>query len=168
MKKTAAIALFLIIYGAAFGQRSIVLADINKKDTWIINVGDEMGYELRSNPYGMYSGAVENIKDSSFVMENEEIFFSKVRMFKISRKHGRTSLLIGTFLAGAGAAVAPVNSAAGDVLSNEMVTISQVVFIGSGLYFFIKGIVELGVPHKCYLDAGWKVRTVQTSRLKEQ
>lgn len=167
MKKNLLFLLFLFLSEIIFSQRAIVLTSPEKKDTWIINVGDIMRYELKSDPYGMYIGEVMDIKDSSVIVSNEEIRLSAIRMIKISRKHARKSLMLGIFLGGMGAAAPSVNNAAGGVLSNDIVTITQVAFIGTAAYFIIKGIVELAVPHKCYLDAGWKVRTVLSATLKE-
>ena len=167
-KNTFLLFILSLITNVFFAQRAIVLSNPQGKDSWIINVGDLMRYELSSDPNGIYTGEVQDIKDSSAVVSGQEIKFKDLRMIRISRKHGRTSITLGIFLMGIGAAVGPVNDSQGELVPHTYVTIAQVAFIGSGLYFFIKGIVECSSPHKCYFPGGWSIRTELVSKIKSE
>ena len=167
MKKILPVLFLILSAHFCLSQRAMVLSDRGNKDTWIMNYGDRIKYELGSNPNGMYTGIIEDIKDSSFIVSGQEIRFLEIRMIKVSRKHGRTSLILGMFLAGIGLASNSANDMVGGVVPANVITVTQIVFIGSGTYFFIKGIAELCSTHRCYFDRGWKLRSVLSSTLKD-
>ena len=166
MKKAIAIIFFLLVGNSLFSQRVIVLKNPHGVDAWIVNVGDEIGYELYTDALGMYFGIVEEIKDSSFVMYAQEIFFSKVRMIKINKHHARKSFSFGVFMVALGVAVPKANDALGDPFPRTEEAITVGAFVATGAFFIIKGIVEMATPHKCYLDSGWKIKTVLRSSLE--
>ena len=167
MKKILVIIVFSLFCAPVFSQRVIALTNPHGVDAWIVNAGDEIGYELYTDALGMYFGIVEEIKDSSFVMYGQEIFFSKVRMIKINKHHARKSFTFGLFMGAIAVAIPKVNDQVLDgAIPSDIEKITIGAFAVTGAYFFIKGIVEMSSPHKCYLDSGWKIKTVTLASLQ--
>jgi len=166
MKRYILVSFFVLLCASGFSQRVIALTNPHGVDAWIVNVGDEIGYELYTDAMGMYFGIVEEIKDSSFVMYGQEVFFSKVRMIKINKKHARKSFKLGIFMGLIAVAVPKIDEATGGNIPKDIKNITIGAFAVTGAYFLIKGIAEMCTPHKCYLDSGWKIKTVQRSSLE--
>jgi hypothetical protein len=110
---------------------------------------------------------VKQVKDSSMMINGKEIFFSKVKTLKLSRKPARKAIVLGIVLAGIGAAAQPANEQVGNAVPGEMILVSQIAFIGSGTFFIIRGIAEAAANHKFKLYEGWSMRSVPTAQLEE-
>lgn len=168
MKRIVALLFFILLYTGLFAQRSIVLTNPKGEDQWIISEGDRMKFEMRGDFHGTYKGRVTEVKDSSFVVRGVEYKFSKVKSIKLSKAPARRSIILGLVLGGIGVATAPVNESLGSPVPAEMLLPGQIVFIGGGAFFFIRGIIELASNHKFKLYEGWSMRSVPLAKLKEE
>jgi hypothetical protein len=167
MRSIIAILLSLVVFELP-AQRSIVLTDPQGVDQWIISEGDKVKFELRGDFHGFYKGKVQEVKDSSFVVRDKEIFFSKVKTIKLSRKPARKAIVLGLFMAGIGAAAQPVNEQfAQNAVPASTILISQIAFIGTGTFFIIRGIVEAASNHKFRLYEGWSMRSIPFAQLRD-
>lgn len=167
--KTVSVLLFFVLFaGITFSQhRTIVLTNPQGQDTWFIREGDRIKYEMRADFHGMYKGKIRQIKDSSMMVNGKEIFFSKIKTVKLSRGPARKSIFLGMVLAGIGVAAKPLNDKSTDALPDQMILVGQVAFIGSGLYFIVRGIVELASHHKINLYEGWGIRSIPVATMDE-
>src|ERR1051325_7076813 len=111
-------------------HRSIVIADPQGQDKWIIREHDRIKYQLKADFHGWYKGKVKQVKDSSIMIGGKEIFFSKIKSIKLSRGPARKSIFLGMVLAGVGAAAQPLNDKLGDPVPGNMILVGQIGFIG--------------------------------------
>jgi len=163
LKKLILSLCLLLASELAWPQLAMVLTSPKNVDEWIVNMGDKMGYVLKSDSFRIYTGIVEDISESGFTMFGQQVRFSDLLMIKVNKKHARKSMFFGLLFLGAGAAVDPLNKSMDDPLSPGARLVTQIAFLGTGAFFFIKGIAEASQVHQCYLDEGWKVRSVKVT-----
>lgn len=170
MKKISLFLLLSLYFGNAFSQRAISLTSPKGKKTWLINAGDVVAYEVKNNHLGYFKGIVEEVKDSSVIISGEEIKFSLLSMIKAPRNHAGRSIFIGLCFGGLSYGLYDYAARNEEEIpaSPDAVAITVGVLGAAGLYYILKGVVELAVPHKCYVSDGWKIESVSIAQLKKE
>ena len=168
MKKLLILTALLFCASNIFSQRAISLTSPKGKKSWLINAGEVVSYEVKNNHLGYFKGMVEDIKDSSVVISGEEIKFSLLSMIKVPRHHAGRSIFIGICFGALAFEMNAINDSQGAPASPDAIAITEGVLAAAGAYYLIKGIVELAVPHKCFVSDGWKIESVSIAELKKE
>jgi len=154
--------------GNLFSQRAISLTSPAGKKAWLINNGEKVTYEVKNNLLGYFRGRVEEVKDSSVIISGEEIKFSLISMIKVPRHHAGRSIFLSLCFGTLAYEMNAINDSQGAPAPADAVAITQGVLGAASAYYLIKGIVELAVPHKCYVNKGWKIESVSIAELKKE